>query len=192
MSYTSRVVIVLVLLVLPLCWYHLVHLRLVPEPIPELWPEHTLEREREATPEPEVIATPETEARTKATPETEPTQETEPTLKTEPTPETLAVTSEFEYEIKDKSVLPPRVISGVNTFVFFLAYSRSGHSIVASLMDSHPHMVVSHEFDLFTKLVAGYLAPNKSEIFNPLWKNTRKSIINDGLRAESTNIKGYT
>ena len=89
-------------------------------------------------------------------------------------------------------MLPPWVINGVNIFVFFLAYLHSGHSIIASLMDSHPHMVVSHEFDLFNRLASGYLAPNKSEMFNALWENTRESIMYDGLRAETIDSKGYT
>ena len=144
------------------------------------------------------------EAEAESTPEPTPETEREP----EPTPDILAVTSEyedefkgefeyhfedhFEYEIDNESILPSGVINGVKAFVFFLAYSRSGHSIVASLMDSHPHMVISHEFDLFNKLVNGYLVPNKSDIFNELWENTRESIIYDGWRAEGTSSKGYT
>ena len=58
-------------------------------------------------------------------------------------------------------------------------------------MDSHPHMVISHEFDLFNKLASGSLTPTKSEIFDGLWENTRESIIYDGLRAEATDSKGY-
>ena len=82
--------------------------------------------------------------------------------------------------------LPQTVIDRVKTFVFFVGHERSGHSIVGSLMDSHPHMVISYELDLFKKLSHGLLAPTKSEIFNAIWKNTNESMI----RAESK--KGYT
>ena len=58
-------------------------------------------------------------------------------------------------------------------------------------MDSHPHMVVSHEFDLFNKLATRSLTPTKSEIFDALWENTRETIIN-GLRAKNATRKGYT
>ena len=144
-----------------------------------------------------LVSTPEREPEPSPEPRwSDPIPEAEPTPGTELTPktslETLVVTSEFEDEFDNESILPSRIISGVNTFVFFLAYSRSGHSIVASLMDSHPHMVVSHEFDLFNKLASGYLAPNKSDIFNALWENTRESIMYDGLRAETSDSKGYT
>ena len=47
--------------------------------------------------------------------------------------------------------LPPDVINRVEKFVFFIGYQRSGHSIVGSFMDAHPHMIIAHEFMLFTK-----------------------------------------
>jgi len=88
--------------------------------------------------------------------------------------------------------LPQSVIDNVKTFVFFLGHARSGHSIVASLMDSHPYMVISHELDLFDLLADKFLAPNKSEIFNALWKNAKESLILNGWRNNSTRGKGYT
>ena len=87
--------------------------------------------------------------------------------------------------------LSKSVIHRVKTFVFFLGHARSGHSIVGSLMDSHPHMVISHEFDLFKRLSSGSLAPTKSQIFNSLWINSKHSITT-GIRTNSVNSKGYT
>ena len=94
-------------------------------------------------------------------------------------------------KIKADSKLPKRVIDRVKTFVFFMGHPRSGHSIVASLMDSHPHVVISHEEDLFSRIAKGSLAPTKPEIFNAIWRNTRVTIIN-GKRAEKCDQKGYT
>ena len=91
---------------------------------------------------------------------------------------------------EEENKLPQSVIDRVKTFVFFVGHARSGHSIVGSLMDGHPHMVISHEFDLFTKLSDGSLVPNKSAIFNGLWRNTRRAL--SGFRAKSTDGKGYT
>ena len=91
-------------------------------------------------------------------------------------------------EVKKK--LSPSVIDHVNTFVFFLGHGRSGHSIVGSLMDSHPNMVIASEVDVFTKLSDGSLAPTKSEIFNALWVNAEADMMY-GLRAKSTDGKGY-
>ena len=64
--------------------------------------------------------------------------------------------------------LPSSIINHIKMFVFFLGHEHSGHSIVGSLMDSHPHMVTLHEFDLFNRLSGGSLAPTKAEIFNAL------------------------
>ena len=47
--------------------------------------------------------------------------------------------------------LPSDVINRVEKFVFFIGYQRSGHSIIGSFMDAHPHMIIAHEFMLFTK-----------------------------------------
>ena len=91
---------------------------------------------------------------------------------------------------EEENKLPQSVIDRVKTFVFFVGHARSGHSIVGSLMDGHPHMVISHEFDLFTRLSDGSLVPNKSAIFNGLWRNTRRAL--SGFRAKSTDGKGYT
>ena len=65
--------------------------------------------------------------------------------------------------------LPQYVIDRIKTFVFFVGHPCSGHSIVGSLIDSHPHMVVSHEYTLFQKLSIGSLAPTKPAMFNALW-----------------------
>ena len=94
-------------------------------------------------------------------------------------------------KVESPDELPQSMIDGVKTFVFFLGHARSGHSIVGSLMDGHPRMVISHEYDLFTKLSHGSLAPNKLAVFNALWKNTRQELVS-GHRAKSTNYKGYT
>lgn len=87
--------------------------------------------------------------------------------------------------------LPQPIIDRIKTLVFFLGHGRSGHSIVASLMDSHPHMVISHEYNLFMMISRGLVAPTKSEIFNALWNNTRRAIIK-GKRSKSKTRKGYT
>ena len=46
--------------------------------------------------------------------------------------------------------MTPDIIQNVQKFTFFIGYPRSGHSIVASLLDAHPHIIIAHEFSLFT------------------------------------------
>ena len=88
--------------------------------------------------------------------------------------------------------LPKCIMDNVKTFVYFVGIGCSGHSIVGSLLDSHPHMVVAHEYNLFYRLAHGQLRLTKPVVFNELWKNTRESLVNDGVRAKSTHGKGYT
>ena len=33
-------------------------------------------------------------------------------------------------------------------FCLFLGWSRSGHSIVGSVLDAHPNIVITHEYDV--------------------------------------------
>jgi len=40
-------------------------------------------------------------------------------------------------------------------FILFIGYSRSGHSLVAALLDAHPNIVVSHELHAVKHLKAG-------------------------------------
>ena len=69
--------------------------------------------------------------------------------------------------------LPLSVSNGVKTFVFFIGIGRSGHSIVASILDSHPHMVVSNELNLFKMLNTSWCATaDKSFLFNQIWNRS--------------------
>ena len=47
--------------------------------------------------------------------------------------------------------LPNTVINHVHCFLFFVGYARSGHSIIASMLDAHPNVVIAHEYALFVK-----------------------------------------
>ena len=93
-------------------------------------------------------------------------------------------------EYRQPQKLPQSVIDGVKTFVFFVGHPCSGHSIVGSLIDSHPHMVISHEYTLFKKISTGVLAPTKPEIFNTLWREAQA--VAGKHAARSIDEKGYT
>ena len=45
--------------------------------------------------------------------------------------------------------LPRRLINHVHCFLFFVGYARSGHSIIASMLDAHPNVVIAHKYALF-------------------------------------------
>ena len=88
--------------------------------------------------------------------------------------------------------LPSEVINGIKKFMFFVGYARSGHSIVGSLMDAHPHVVIAHEFFLFKKFDELEQVPNdtcwRDNLFQALYKKNIKST--GGVRSSSA--KGYT
>ena len=85
--------------------------------------------------------------------------------------------------------LTNEVISGIKKFVLFVGYERSGHSIVGSLMDAHPHVVISHEFFLFDKFDSLNKVPNdtwRDNLFQSLFNES----VNSAIRPRSE--KGYT
>jgi hypothetical protein len=44
----------------------------------------------------------------------------------------------------------------VERFCLFIGYPRSGHSLVGSLLDAHPDVVLAHELDALRYVAAGY------------------------------------
>ena len=46
-----------------------------------------------------------------------------------------------------------KLYDGIQTFVLFIGYGRSGHSLVAAILDAHPKIVIAHEFDVSRKWI---------------------------------------
>ena len=83
------------------------------------------------------------------------------------------------------------VIDGVEKFVFFVGYSRSGHSIIGSMMDAHPDMVIAHEFMLFKKWQNQPMLKSKENLFNALYRDSLLDAT-EGMRTVEKDMKGYT
>ena len=82
-------------------------------------------------------------------------------------------------------------MESVETFVFFLGWQRSGHSIIGSLLDGHPDAVVAHEFFLFNHLHQFiHRSDSRSFLFNHLAANSYRQ-ANSGFRSHYHNEKGY-
>lgn len=60
---------------------------------------------------------------------------------------------------------------GLSAFGFFLGYPRSGHSLVGSLLDAHPHTAIAHEQDALAYIHRGF---SREELYALLLRNTRK------------------
>ena len=85
--------------------------------------------------------------------------------------------------------LPPYVVNSVGRFLFFIGYARSGHSIVASMLDAHPNMVVAHEYSVFSKWDHSH--QNKTHLFNALYNNSQYHLY-EGWRSVGMSKKGYS
>ena len=81
--------------------------------------------------------------------------------------------------------LPRSVTSKIKTFVLFVGIARSGHSIVAAILDSHPHIVVSNELDVFSSIDHS----SKASLFYLIWKKSCKIAGRGGLERIA---KGYS
>ncbi|MCP3927689.1 MAG: sulfotransferase [Bacteroidetes bacterium] len=59
----------------------------------------------------------------------------------------------------------------VETFCMFIGHRRSAHSIVGSLLDAHPNIVLSDELHVLRYIKAGY---SKKEIFQHIVRKSRQ------------------
>ena len=86
--------------------------------------------------------------------------------------------------------LSPENVADVETFVFFMGWQRSGHSIIGSLLDGHPDVIIAHEFFLFQQWERLSRMRNRTTIFNKLYKNSFSN-AQAGWRSWKNNQKGY-
>jgi hypothetical protein len=75
------------------------------------------------------------------------------------------------------------LFAGIKTYCMFLGYPRSGHSLVGSLLDAHPNVIIAHELDVLKYVHAGF---TKVQIFYLLLENSRK------LAARGRGYSGYS
>lgn len=67
------------------------------------------------------------------------------------------------------------IYDGVQTLLIFIGYPRSGHTLVSSLLDAHPHVIVANEFDIIGKWKM-WDAANRSKyfLFDQLFMNSKQ------------------
>jgi hypothetical protein len=59
----------------------------------------------------------------------------------------------------------------VHTFCMFLGYPRSGHSLIGSLLDAHPNIVISHELNALQFVESDI---SRNELFNKIIEKSKK------------------
>ena len=94
--------------------------------------------------------------------------------------------------VQSAALLPESVINSVRKFVFFVGYARSGHSILGSLLDAHPNVIIAHEYALFEKWINHpQKHRNRRWLYTRLYNNSNRS-YQRGPRKDKVNKKGYS
>ena len=81
-------------------------------------------------------------------------------------------------------------LTSVETFVFFIGWPRSGHSIIGSLLDGHPDVIIAHEYFLFSRLIESQCSQSRRKLFKSLYMNSCWN-AHYGYRTTASNKKGY-
>lgn len=99
---------------------------------------------------------------------------------------------EWQSGINATQFLPPLIVENVHRFLFFVGYARSGHSIIASMLDAHPHIVIAHEYSLFSQWKQEpKLHSDKRWLLSTLYTNSKYNSMH-GLRTKYATKKGYS
>ena len=91
-------------------------------------------------------------------------------------------------------------------FIMFIGQSRSGHSIVGSMLDAHPEVIIPHEFDILenwatikrltgtqksaTKYLLFYKLHELSRFHAGFGRNAPRSIVDDGSNTYIYHVPG--
>jgi len=62
------------------------------------------------------------------------------------------------------------LFGGVKTYCMFIGYPRSGHSLVGSLLDAHPNMIIAHELNVLEYIRKGF---SRGKIFYLLLRKSQ-------------------
>lgn len=80
-----------------------------------------------------------------------------------------------DFGTDDQETLDRKVYDGVQTFLMFIGYPRSGHTLVSSLLDAHPNAIVANEFDVIGKWQQWDTTnKNKYFLFDQLYQNSKQ------------------
>ena len=71
----------------------------------------------------------------------------------------------------------------IQTYCMFVGYPRTGHSLIGSLLDAHPRIVIAHELDSLKLFQRGF---SRRQVFHLLLENSRK------MAAAGRNHSGYS
>jgi hypothetical protein len=73
-----------------------------------------------------------------------------------------------------RGVQERHVFQDVETYCMFIGYPKSGHSLIGSLLDAHPDIVIAHELDALKYLHARF---TKRQLYSLLLANSRRFAV---------------
>lgn len=81
----------------------------------------------------------------------------------------------------------PSIFAGVKTCCLFIGHTKSGNSMIGSLLDAHPNAVVSDEADILRFIPAGF---RREQIFYLLYRASRREALKG--RVTARRLGGYS
>ena len=67
----------------------------------------------------------------------------------------------FSFSLGEQKLEHNSLYDSVESFVLFVGYGRSGHSLIAAILDSHPEIIIANEFHLLANINNFYQDPNE-------------------------------
>jgi hypothetical protein len=64
-----------------------------------------------------------------------------------------------------------KLFDGATNYCMFIGYPRSGHSLIGSLLDAHPNVIIAHELDALKFVEAGF---DRDRLYQLLLDNSRR------------------
>lgn len=73
----------------------------------------------------------------------------------------------------EEAKLNSRILNGVECMLLFIGYPRSGHTLIGSLLDAHPNIVVANEYNVLENW-ANFSAQNRNRrfLYQQLYSNS--------------------
>ena len=107
----------------------------------------------------------------------------------------MKITKLLSFFLEEVPFLSPseklfQLYNGVETFVLFIGYPRSSHSLVGAILDAHPEIIIPHEYDMIEKWKLG-LSPKKLQKYVLFYELHQLSMTQAmfGIRANANNTR---
>ncbi len=72
-----------------------------------------------------------------------------------------------------------RAMEGINTWLMFVGYGRSGHSFIGSSLDAHPNVCIAHEADAVRRSQSEF--EDRKQLFEAMFAHNREIVASGRL-----------